>query len=204
MRTAAFLLALRLYAAGAQTPQQLLDAYIATGSDSALSAAQTLIATMPESHGAAVLRTRLLFVQGHHASALNEAKRLNCNMPDDLDTYALLVDAALALGHVDEAERAAQWMLNLRPDDVRSLIRGAAVREALKDYEGAAQMLTDAFGRTARLDVALRAAIGVSLARVNIHSGRTVAAGKLLTQVESLIPGYKPAQALRKQMEKDK
>lgn len=204
MRRAAVLLALRLCAAGAQTPQELLDAYVATGSGSALSAAQTLIARLPESHNAAVLRTRLLFVQGRHQSALHEANRLNRNMPDDLDTYALIVDAALALGHIDEAERAAQWMLNLRPEDVRSLMRGAAVREGLKDYEGAAQMLTDAVGRTARSDLAMRAAIGVSLARVNFHAGRTAAADKLLTQVESLIPGYKPAQSLREQMENDR
>ena len=203
MRSAVVFLALRLCAAGAQSPEQLLDLYTATGADSALAAARKALADSPESHRAGVLRARVLLAEGDAEKSLLAARRCNRNMPDDLETYAVIVDAALILGRVGEAERAAQWMLDLRPEDVRSLVRGAAVREALKDYEGAAQMLSDAFARTSRGDVALRAGIGVSLARVNLQLGRTPSAAKLLNQVQSLIPGYRPAELLRTQMEKE-
>jgi tetratricopeptide (TPR) repeat protein len=132
---------------------------------------------------------------------LDEAVRLNRNMPDDLDTYALIVDAALVLGKVDQAEKSAQWMLNLRPEDVRSLMRGAAVRGALGDHEGVMQMLTDALARTSRTETALRAAIGVGLARASYRLGRADAAERLLKQIESTLPQYKPAQTLRREME---
>ena len=201
MRTAAVLLTFRLLAAGAQAPEELLDEYTASGSEQTLAAARAAIASLPPSHRAGVLKTRLLIAEGNSESALEQAKVLNTSMPDDLDTYALIVDAALALGLIEDAEKSAQWMLNLRPEDVRSLMRGAAVREALKDDEGAAQMLQEAFARTSRGETALRAAIGVSLARVNQRLGRSTVATRLLEQVEALIPAYKPARLLRHEME---
>lgn len=201
MRRALVLLAFRFFAAGAQAPEELLDEYTATGSEHALTAARSAIAALPPSHRANLLSARLQMAEGKAESALEQAKVLNRNMPDDLDTYALIVDAALTLGRVEDGEKSAQWMLNLRPEDVRSLMRGAAVREALKDDEGAAQMLVDAFARTSRHELAVRAAIGVSLARVNRRLGRAAAAARLLDQVQALIPGYKPALAVRQDME---
>ena len=201
MRSAVVLLALRLCAAGAQGPDELLDEYTATGAQSALASARKAVEELPQSHRASVLRARLLLAQGDASKALEAARQCNRNMPDDLDAYAVIVDAALMLDRVEEAERAAQWMLNLRPEDVRSLMRGAAVREALKDYDGAVQMLTDAFARTSRGEVALRAGIGVSLARLNRQLGRTAAASKLLHQVQALVPNYRPALLLLQEME---
>jgi tetratricopeptide (TPR) repeat protein len=169
------MLALRLTAAGAPEPQ----------------------------HGKRVVEARLLLAEGKADRALIDAVVLNREMPDDLDTYALIVDAALLLARVEQAEDAAQWMLNLRPEDVRSLMAGAAVREALKDHEGAAQMLMDAFARTSRTDIEVRARIGVRLARVSHRLGRSSDAQRLLNQVEALIPGYKPAATLRRELEKN-
>src|SRR5688500_10824078 len=122
MRTGLALLALRLFAAGAQAPEELIDEYTATGSDQALAAARAAVASLPTSHRAGVLNARLLIAEGKAENGLEQAKVLNRNMPDDLDTYALMVDAALALGRVEDAEKSAQWMLNMRPEDVRSLM----------------------------------------------------------------------------------
>ena len=201
MKTALIVIALRLMAAGAQAPEELLNEYVATGSPEALSRVKASVVALPESHATKVWKARLLLAEGQPTRALEEAVCLNQAAPDDLDTYGLIVDAALLLGRLEQAEKSAQWMLNLRPEDVRSLIRGAAVRDALGDHEGVVQMLTDARARTSRTETALRASIGVSLARATYRLGRADAADRLLKQIESLIPDYKPARMLRLQME---
>jgi tetratricopeptide (TPR) repeat protein len=201
MKTAVVLLALRLIAAGAQAPEDLWNEFVATDSAEVLSRVNASLAALPESHAKKVWKARVLLAEGDAARALDAAVRLNQTVPDDLDTYALIVDASLLLGIVEQAEKSAQWMLNLRPEDVRSLMRGAAVREALGDHEGVVQMLTAALARTSRTETALRAAMGVSLARASYRLGRLDAADRLLRHIESLIRGYMPARKLRREME---
>jgi hypothetical protein len=83
-------------------------------------------------------------------------------------------------------------------------MRGAAVREAIQDYEGAEQMLADALGTISRSDISARAAIAVSLARSSLRRGRTAEAARLLSQIEAQVPRYPPAIHLKHEMEKMK
>ena len=191
--------------AGAQVPvsaEELLDRYTATGDHALLERCRTAAAKLPPGNRAKLLEARLLLASGDAKHALHTASELNRTIPDELDPYGVMVDAALALGDIATAEQQAEWMLRLRPDDVRSLVRGAAVREAIGDNEGAAQMFVDAFTRTSRADVGPRADIGVRLARVTWKRGNQSDALRLLTQVEGAVPGYAPAAAFRREMEK--
>ena len=186
------------------SPEQLLDQYTATGETALIERCQLLVAALPRSNRSRLLHAKLLIASGETQKALTEAIELNREIPDELDPYGLIVDASLLLGDVKEAETAGQWMLKLRPEDVRSLMRGAAVREVIKDYYGAEQMLGEALGRTSRTDTLTRAAIGVSLARLSMRRGNLPGAAKLLTQVNTISPGFRPAMLLKRELEKSK
>src|SRR5712692_966244 len=72
-------------------------------------------------------RTSVWLLLGKHefAAALEKAKDLNKKMPDDVMVYGFLTDANVELGNYDDAERAAQWMLDLRPANLPGLTRAA-------------------------------------------------------------------------------
>ena len=55
------------------------------------------------------------------AAALEEAKKLNKKMPDDVMVWGFLTDANVELGNYPDAVNAAQWMLNLRPANLPGL-----------------------------------------------------------------------------------
>jgi tetratricopeptide (TPR) repeat protein len=207
MKLTTTLLALWLSAAGAQasfSPEELLDRYTATGDAAILDECRATVEMLPRTQRSRLLRARLALASGDASRAYLEASELNREIPDELETYALMADAALVRGNVEKAEKAAQWMLNLRPEDFRSLLRGAAVREAIGDPDGAAEMLNQALARTSRADTYVRAAIGTALARTNIALGRKEAALRLLDQVETLAPGYRPAGVVRQRLEETK
>src|SRR5262245_11375239 len=199
------LIALWQNSAGAQaSPEQLVEHYAATGDDALLERCRSAIADLPSGNRSRLLHARLLLLTGDPRRALADAVQINREVPDELDTYGLIVDASLILGDIDRAESAAQWMLKLRPEDVRSLMRGGAVRAAIKDYEGADQMFKDALAGTSRADIMTRASIGTSLARVCLRRGKLVEAERLLFQVQALFPGYRPATLLKREMENRK
>jgi hypothetical protein len=57
----------------------------------------------------------LLLGKHEFAAAREEALKLNREMPDDMMVYGFLTDANVELGNYDEAEKSAQFMLDLRP-----------------------------------------------------------------------------------------
>lgn len=81
-----------------------------------------------------------------YAEAVRLAGDLNRRVPDDVEIYCLLVDGYLGLGKIEEAERAAQWILDLRVGrpEPAGLLRVARVRAALGDRDGALEMLRQA------------------------------------------------------------
>lgn len=195
------LLALLPLAAGAQAPAQLLDRYVETEDQNLLETVGKLLDAMPSTYESRVLRARLALLRGDARSAFDQATELNRITPDDLDIYALMVDAARALGMSEAAERAAQWMLNLRPDDVRSMLKTAAVRQDLGDLTGAEDMLVGAFRGTNRAEIGLRAEILTSLAGVSLRRGEKGSARKLAGDAARLIPRYAPALKLLKEVQ---
>src|SRR5215471_9600218 len=78
----------------------------------------------------------LLLGKHEFADALEAAKKLNQRMPDDVMTYGFLTDANVELGNYKDAEKAAQWMLDLKPGNMPGLTRAAYLRELFGDVDG--------------------------------------------------------------------
>lgn len=98
-------------------------------------------------------KVRELLNEKKFAAALETAQNLNRKYPDDITSYQLLVDAHLGLGQKKEAEKAAQWMLDLRlgKADAQGWWRVAKVRAAYGEIEDALAAMAQAM-RVARLD----------------------------------------------------
>ena len=82
------------------------------------------------------MRVWVLLGKHQFAAALELARSLNKEIPDDVQVYGFLTDALVELGNYKEAEEACQWMLDLRPGNVAALTRASYLRELFGDIEG--------------------------------------------------------------------
>jgi tetratricopeptide (TPR) repeat protein len=121
---------------------------------------------------------------------LQAARRLNARAPDDLVVYALLTDANVELGSYQAAERAAQWLLDMRPGTVPGLTRAAYLRELFGDVAGAVELMTGAYDRTPETEVEERAWILTQLAHLSLSTGNLARAERLLQHALALFPDY--------------
>ena len=71
------------------------------------------------------IQVLLLLGRREFAAALESAKKLNQQVPDDVMPYGFMADANAGLGNYKEAEVAAQWMLDLRAGNTPGLTRAA-------------------------------------------------------------------------------
>ncbi|MEM7244759.1 MAG: tetratricopeptide repeat protein [Acidobacteriota bacterium] len=120
--------------------------------------------------------------------ALEAATALNRRVPDDLATYGLLADARLALGDCEGAEDAVQWMLDLRPWAVSSLLHGARLRAVFGDLDGALEFLAEADRRCSPHDGAARAPVFTRAGLVHWRRGDLEAAEEALDAALQLRP----------------
>jgi Flp pilus assembly protein TadD len=104
--------------------------------------------------------------------------------------YGLLTDADVELGNYNEAETAAQWMLNLRPGNLPALTRAAHLRELFGDTEGAYELMDLAYQSMSPTETGGRALILTQMGHLRLASGSADAAEKLLQQALTLLPGY--------------
>jgi tetratricopeptide (TPR) repeat protein len=107
----------------------------------------------PGNYDARKLHVTVLLGRGDFKEALRAAAELNHKIPDDIAGWSLLVDANLGLGNNAEAERDAQWILDLRPGSTLGFLKAAAVRERFGDPEGAIEFLDEARRRTSPNDL---------------------------------------------------
>src|SRR5215468_4624816 len=137
-------------------------------------------------------RTHVWLLLGKHefAAALEAAKKLNKKMPDDVMLYGFLTDANVELGNYKDAEAAAQWMLDLRPGSIPSLTRAAYLRELFGDIDGALDLMQMAYQSTPPSESEDRAWIITQMAHLNLATGETSQAEKLLQQALAIFPGY--------------
>ena len=126
------------------------------------------------------------FLQNEPKRALTLAAQAQRAMPDDLEIYSILVRAHLALGQIAEAEKQAQWMLDLRTEHPLSLQRAADVREAIGQFDGAIALLNDAYGRVRTPQE--KAAILTQAARLQRKAGREASAQRLIEEARKLAP----------------
>ncbi len=145
---------------------------------------------MPANFEAEKARVWALLGQHRFSKAREIARTLNKRAPDDLQVYGFLVDANVELGDYAEAEKSAQWMLNLRPGATAGLARASYLRELFGDLEGSIQLLAEAYRLTPNAETEERAWLLVHSARVLRHMGRIEGADRMASEALELIPDY--------------
>jgi tetratricopeptide (TPR) repeat protein len=137
-------------------------------------------------------RTHVWLLLGKHEfpMALEEAKKLNQRMPDDVMVYGFLTDANVELGNYKDAETAAQWMLDLKPGNIPGLTRAAYLRELFGDVEGSLQLMDMAYESTPPGEAEDTAWILTQMAHLNLSIGKIDEAERLLNQALAAFPGY--------------
>jgi tetratricopeptide (TPR) repeat protein len=144
----------------------------------------------PANFEAQKVEAALLLGKHEFAKALTLAQSLNEQVPDDVMTYGYIADADLALGDYADAEKAAQWMLNLRSHNVPGLIRGAELRQVFGDPNGALEFLGEVFQQTSpdqSEDLAWRA---TRIAEINLAIGKLDLADQWLHKALASFPDY--------------
>jgi tetratricopeptide (TPR) repeat protein len=137
-------------------------------------------------------RIQIWLLLGKHkfAAALDEATKLNKKIPDDIMVYGFLTDANVELGKYADAEKSAQWMLNLRGANVPSLTRAAYLRELFGDNDGAVELMDMALRSVSPAEVEDLAWITTQIAHLKLASGKPQQAEELLQQALTEFPNY--------------
>ena len=132
----------------------------------------------------------LLLGRHEFAAARDAALALNKKVPDDVLVYGFLTDANAELGNYDEAEKAAQWMLDLRPGNLPGLTRAAYLRELFGDVDGALDLMQMAYQSTPPTEAEDRAWILTQMGHLQLSRGKTAEAESLLQQALAIFPAY--------------
>jgi tetratricopeptide (TPR) repeat protein len=153
-------------------------------------ALQKSLAIAPANPGAERINVWLLLGKHEFAEARDAAQKLSQRVPGDVMTYGFLTDANVELGNYDEAEKAAQKMLDLKAGNMPGVTRGAYLRELFGDVDGALELMQMAYQSTPPAEVEDRAWILTQIAHLNLASGRISGAEQSLNQALDLFPGY--------------
>lgn len=148
------------------------------------------LALQPDAYEARRIRPWLLLGQHEFAAALDAAKELNKEYPDDVMVWGMLTDAHVELGNYDEAVESAQWMLNMRPGNVPGLTRAAYLRELHGQEDGAVELFRTALERVRHTETEERAWILCQMAHVERQRGNAEKALDLAEQALEEFPGY--------------
>ena len=132
----------------------------------------------------------ILLARHSFAEANQHATILNRRTPDDAMIYGYLAEAEIALGDYPAAEKNAQWMLNMRANNVPGLLLGARLRTVYGDPEGALELLNLAYSETSPTEVEDLAWIANEIATVQLDTGKTDAAVPVLQRAAQLFPQY--------------
>lgn len=155
-----------------------------------LEAVERALALAPQDFEALKAKAWLLLGQHRFDEALAIAQRLNAKAPDDVIVYGLLTDAYVELGRYAEAERACQWMLDLRPGNLPALTRASYLRELFGDAEGALELMALALDQTPAGEAEERAWVLTQIGHLRLALGRPAEAEATLTQALEAFPGY--------------
>jgi tetratricopeptide (TPR) repeat protein len=153
-------------------------------------ALQKSFAISPDNFDGRRIHVWLLLGKHEFAAALEEAKKLNQRMPDDIMVYGFLADANAELGNYADAEHAAQWMLDLKPGNIPGLTRAAYLRELFGDIDGAVELMNMAYQSTPPNEYEDAAWILAQLAHLKLMAGTIDQAEKLCEQALSIFSDY--------------
>ena len=144
----------------------------------------------PDNFEAGQAHVALLLAEHRYRQALDEAQALNHRMPDAVLVWGYMAEADAALGDYDQAEKAAQWMMNLRPGNLPAFLCGAALRQDWGETDGALDFLSKALQQTPPLETEESAWIMTKMGRLDRLAGRPDAAEPLLQQALKIFPDY--------------
>ena len=125
---------------------------------------------------------RELLARRDSRTALDRAIALNKQWPDDVIGYELLTAARLGVGDYAEAEKAAQWMIDMRigKTDPIGWMLVAQIREATGDPDGAIDALNTGYVTLAPLQTAERKALLTYAGHLHLRTGKLEIAAKML------------------------
>ena len=158
--------------------------------DQAEDVLQKSLSIAPENLGAERIKVWLLLGKHEFAAAREAAQTLSKRVPDDIMVYGFLTDANVELGNYDEAEAAAQWMLDLRAGNMPGLTRAAYLRELFGDVDGSLELMHMAYESTPPTESEDRAWILTQMAHLDLSVGRVDSAEKRLNEALQLFPDY--------------
>jgi len=153
-------------------------------------ALQKSFAISPGNYDGERIAVWLLLGNHEFAAALEKATALNKRAPDDVMVWGFLTDSNVELGNYGDAEKAAQWMLNLRAGNLPALTRAAYLRELFGDPDGALELMQMALDSTPPSEVEDRAWVTTQMAHLKVAEGKTTQAEESLQQALALFPGY--------------
>lgn len=154
-------------------------------------------ALSPGNYDGEKLQVTVLLGVGHAQEAWKLAAELNSKVHDDIGVWGLLVDCNVALANYAEAERDAQWILDLRAGSSLGFEKAAGLRAHFGDPEGALEFYEEANRRTSANDIDQRAWLLTQMASIQLSSGNLKQAEDRLTQALKLFPGSQLALALQ-------
>jgi tetratricopeptide (TPR) repeat protein len=137
------------------------------------------------------LRISAWVAMGRHefARALDVARRYDHRYPDDSWNLGVMGDALMELGRYDEAERAFQRMVDLRPGPA-AYSRVAYSRETRGDWVGAMDMMQMALSATDARESEDRAWLMVQIAHLHELSGDLADSEASYRAALQAFPGY--------------
>ena len=133
------------------------------------------LAVEPDNYDALKLRAKLQLTYHRFAEALETAHRAQTVRNDDHDVWSQITDALVELGDYAGAVKAAQTMVDLRPDS-SSYARVAYLRSLHGDTEGAIQAMVAAVKSSNPNDAEAMAWCRVQLGNELMAAGRLDAA----------------------------
>lgn len=146
----------------------------------------------PDNYDALKLRAKILLTYHRFADALEVARRAQTMRPRDHDVYGALTDALVELGDYEEAVKAAQTMVNLRPDTA-SYSRISYLRELHGDTEGAIEAMTTAVRAASPQDPENLAWCRVQLGNLLLNGGKPAEAEREFDRALQSFPDYRMA-----------
>jgi tetratricopeptide (TPR) repeat protein len=152
-------------------------------------AVERALAIEPANLTARKLHTSLLASAHRFTEARESARALTNEFPDDSFAYGILVDANAELGNYDEAIKAAQEMVDLKPNS-SSYARVGHLRSLHGDHAGAVEMLTTAARTADPQDKEAQSWCLVQLAKQHFKFGDIDKANKVIDESLHLSPDY--------------
>lgn len=139
-----------------------------------------------DEYDATKAKAREALAKGEYEMALKLVEPLSRKAPDDYELGLTLARAYRLNGKLEQAERATQWLLDLRPEMMGGIWEAALLREAFGDLNGAVELLNTVYRATAGTRYGERAKVLADLARIFERQEKKDDAGQLRREIERL------------------